>query len=224
MSARTFARLNALVGLVGVVMVIVSQNINPVPLQDQPTAAHLAAFGHSSHWQIIIAAWLQAVGTVLSVVFAIALVHLAHAAQRFSGWLTLFGGLLLAVTSLVEAVFFFSATTGTQPTMNLISLDLIHAIHRMYYIVAVPALFFPLGAVLLSSRTLPRAFGYAAIGLAALFAALGIADLFWQLPIVDDLVRSLQVVWWLLAPVALLMRAGKFSAKVTRPAPDQTLA
>ncbi len=224
MSARTFVRLNALVGLVGVVMVIVSHNINSIPLQDQPTHAQLAAFGAASHVQIMIVAWLQAVGTVLCVFFAIALVHLAHATQRFSGWLTLFGGLLLAETSLVEAAFFVSATTGAQPTINLIILDLIHAIHRMYYIVVVPALFFPLGAVLLSSRTLPSAFGYAAIGLAILFAALGIADLFLQLPIVDDVVRTLQMVWWLLAPIALLVRAGKFSAKITQPAPDQALA
>lgn len=224
MSARTFARLNAVVGLVGVVMLIVSHNINPIPLQDQPTHAQLAAFGAASHTQIVIVAWLQTVGTVLSVAFAVALVHLAGMTQRFSGWLTLYGGLLLAVTSLVEAMFFFSATAGVQPAMNLISLDLIHAIHRMYYIVAVPALFFPLGAALLSSRTLPRAFGYAAIGLAILFAALGIADLFLELPLVDDVVRSLQMVWWLLAPIALLVRAGKFSAKVTSAEADHSLA
>lgn len=209
-SSRSFARLNALAGLAGVVMLTISYNINLTPLQPQPTQAHLAAFV-ASHALILAAAWLQAVGTVLCVVFALALVHLAEMASRFSGWLTFFGGMLLTVTSLVEVAFFFSATTGSQPTIALISLDLILAAHRLYFIVAVPALFLPLGYVITTSRILPRALGGAAIGLALVFASLGIADLFIALPVVDDIARSLELLWWFIAAVALLVRAGKLA-------------
>ncbi|MGH2502730.1 MAG: hypothetical protein ACRDID_09480, partial [Ktedonobacterales bacterium] len=62
-SSRSFARLNALAGLAGVVMLTISYNINLTPLQPHPTQAHLAAFV-ASHALIMAAAWLQAVGTV----------------------------------------------------------------------------------------------------------------------------------------------------------------
>jgi hypothetical protein len=218
-SSRSFARLNALAGQAGVVMLTISYNINLTPLQPQPTQAHLAAFV-ASRALILAAAWLQAVGTVLCVVFALALVHLAEMASRFSGWLTFLGGMLLTVTSLVEVAFLFSATTGSQPTIALISLDLILAAHRLHFIIAVPALFFPLGYVITTSRILPRALGGAAIGLALVFASLGIADLFIALPVVDDIARSLELLWWFIAAVALLMRAGKLPDSATQAASE----
>jgi hypothetical protein len=224
MSLRTFARLNALVGLLGIVMLFVSYNINTVPLQDHPTHAQLAAFGPAFHMQIMMAAWLQAVGMVLCVAFAVALVHLAGATAHFSGWLTVYGGVLLTVTSLVEASLYFSAATGAQPTTRLVSLDLIHATHRLYFVVAAPALLVPLGFVILAGRILHRAFGYAALALATLFAALGIADLFTQLPIADDVMRSLLVLWWFVAAVALLVRSGTLSAQAIAQEPERILA
>ena len=104
MSSRSFARYNALAGLVGVVMLTISYNINLTPLQPNPTQAQLAAF-LASHTLIMFAAWRQTVGIVLCVVFALALAHLANATERFSGWLTLCGGVLLVMTNLVYNSF-----------------------------------------------------------------------------------------------------------------------
>ncbi|MGH2504089.1 MAG: hypothetical protein ACRDID_16400, partial [Ktedonobacterales bacterium] len=109
--------------------------------------------------------------------------------------------------------------TGSQPTIALISLDLILATHRLYYVIAVPALFFPLGYVITTSRILPRALGAAAIGLALVFAALGIADLFVALPVADDIVRSLELLWWFIAALALLVRAGKLTESAAQAEP-----
>ncbi|HEX8995429.1 MAG TPA: hypothetical protein VF812_05325 [Ktedonobacterales bacterium] len=212
MSQRTFARLSALGGLFGVVILITSFIVNPGPPQEHPTMSQLATFGDTYHTQILVGAWMQAVGTVLCIVFALALVHLEGATTRFAGWLTLYGGTLLVTTSLIEVAFYLSAVTGAYPTIALISMDIIHAIQRLYFIVTTTAIFLPLGIVVLGGRTLPKVFGYTALVIAAAFTILGIADLFVDLQAVDNVVGSIQGVWWLAASVALLVFAGRFPA------------
>lgn len=212
MSQRLFARLNALSGLFGVIILITSFIINPGPPQAHPTAEQLTAFGQAHYTQITAGAWMQAVGTVLCIVFAVAIVHLDGATARFAGWMTLYGGTLLVTTSLVEVGFYLTATTGVYPNIALISLDFIHAIQRLYFIVTSAAIFLPLGIVILGGRSLPKALGYAALLLAAAFTALGLIGLFTQVQTVDDIVGSVQGVWWFAATIALLIRVGRFSA------------
>jgi hypothetical protein len=205
MSATRFAQLNALGGLLGVVMLVVSFSINPGP-PDNPSPSQLIAFGNAYHTQILAGAWLQAAGAALTIVFALAIVHLAGATTRFGGWLTLFGGLLLVVTSLVEVTFFLSAVNATQVTAALTSLDLIHAAQHLYFMVAAPAVFLPLGAVIRDSRVLPRIFGYLAYLLGGVFAVVGIAGLYVPLQTVGNILGVLQGFWWLGIAVALLIR------------------
>lgn len=226
MAPRTFARISGFAGLIGVVMLGVSFKINPGPPQVHPTQAQFDAYGLTHYAQTMVGGWLQAVGTVLCIAFALAVVQLADAMKRYAGLLTLYGGMLLAAVDLVEVALYFSAATAAQAATPLISLDLIHALQRLYFVVTAPAVFFPLGVVILSSRVLPRWLGYAAIGFALLFAALGVADLFLQLQAVDDVVGSVQGVWWLLASIALIARSGAFAATVTRPLaePERALA
>ncbi len=57
------------------------------------------------------------------------------------------------------------------------SLALISAVQHLSFIVAAPALFLPLGIVLLRSSVLPRLFGYLALLLGIVFAILGITFL-----------------------------------------------
>jgi hypothetical protein len=45
--------------------------------------------------------WLQAVGPLLNVLFAFAIVCLAGATTRLAGWMTMFGGTILMMVSLV---------------------------------------------------------------------------------------------------------------------------
>src|SRR5690348_7876990 len=165
-------RLSALAGLLGVVLIGVSFAINWASPGDHPTPAQFIAFGVAHHAQIVTGAWLQAVGTVLIIAFSLAIVHLAGAASRYAGWLTFFGGLLLVTTGLIETIFYLVGAYATQVTTGLISLDLISATQRLYFIVAAPAVFLPLGVVILAShasRPLPRVFGYLAYLLGAVF-------------------------------------------------------
>jgi hypothetical protein len=164
MSTPLFRILTALCGILGVALLIPSFIINPGP-PPNPTVAQLMAFGNQYHSSILIGAWLQAVSPFLIIFFALAIVHQAGATTRLMGWMTMVGSIILVMTSLVEVTFYLSAVNGNPATTGLISLDLISAVQHIYSLVAAPALFLPLGVVILRSRVLPHVFGYLAVGL-----------------------------------------------------------
>jgi hypothetical protein len=124
----------------------------------------------------------------------------------------MFGGSILMMVSLLEITFYISALNSIPATMGLTSLDLIHAVQHLYFIVAAPALFLPLGVVILGSQVLPRVFGYLAIVLGAAFAILGVASLYsLTLPILITAFAGLQTLWWLGAAITLIVRTGTAS-------------
>jgi hypothetical protein len=211
MSTRLFRILSALSGIAGVIMLIASFSINPGP-PSNATSAQLIAFGNQYYTSILWGAWLQAVGPLLNVLFAFAIVCLAGATTRLAGWMTLFGGTILMMVSLVEITFYMSALYNNPATMGLISGELIHAVQHLYFIVAAPALFLPLGAVILGSRVLPRVFGYLALVLGAAFAILGVVFLFTlTLPAAVLAFAGIQTLWWLAAAITLIVRTEKAS-------------
>jgi hypothetical protein len=79
------------------------------------------------------------------------------------------------MVSLVEVSFYIGALFGGDAAS--FSLDLISAVQHLYFIVA-PALFLPLGTVILGSRVLLKALGYAALLLGTGFIVLGAAFLY----------------------------------------------
>lgn len=213
MSTRLFRILAALCGILGVIMLITSFVINPGP-PPNPTVAQLIAFGKQYHNAILTGAWLQAISPLLLVLFVLAIVHLANATTRFAGWMTLLGGTILVMVSLVEVTFFLSAVNG-NPTTRSISLDLIKAIQHGYPMVAAPALFLPLGVVILRSRVLPRVFGYLALVLGGAFAITGLVFIFSPILSVVTALSIIQALWFLTAAITLLVRAGKVSDAAT---------
>jgi hypothetical protein len=221
MSTKLFRMLSALTCIVGVIMLITSFSINPGP-PSNATSTQLIAFGNQYFTSILWGAWLQAVGPLLTVLFAFAIVSLAGATTRLAGLMTMFGGTILMMVSLVEITFYISALYSNPATTALISLDLIHAVQHLYFIVAAPALFLPLGAVILGSRVLPRVFGYLALVLGAAFAILGVVTLFTlTLPVAVLAFASIQTLWWLAAAITLIVRTEKTSgtASVKEQAP-----
>jgi hypothetical protein len=192
-----------------VVLLIVSFAINNGP-PPGATAADLVKFGQQNYAHILWGAWMQAVGPVLIVLFAFALVHLAGATQRLAGWMTLFGATILMSVSLMEVTLYISALNADPDLMPSISLKLISAVQHLYFIVAAPALFLPLGIVLLSSPILPRLFGYLGLLLAAAFAALGVIFMLrLTLPDAVTAFGGVQALWWLAAAITLVIRSGK---------------
>jgi len=220
MSTKLFRLLTALSSIAGVIMLITSFSINPGP-PSNATSAQLTAFGNQYYTSILWGAWLQAVGPLLNVLFAFAIVCLAGATTRLAGWMTLFGGTILMMVSLVEITFYMSALYNNPVTMALISGELIHAVQHLYFIVAAPALFLPLGVVILGSRVLPRVFGYLALVLGAAFAILGVVSLFTlTLPAAVLAFAGLQTLWWLAAAITLIVRTEKTSDTASVKAPE----
>src|SRR5262249_17932659 len=144
-----------------------------VPPPAGATRAELIQFGQQHYAGILWGAWLQAVGPVFIVLFAFSLVHLAQATSRLAGWMTLFGASVLMTVSLIEITYYISALFPDPELMSSVSLRVISAVQHLYFVVAAPTLFFPLGITLLNSRILPRVLGYAALLLATAFSALG---------------------------------------------------
>jgi hypothetical protein len=209
MSIKLFRRLSGLSGIIGVILLGISFTINPGPPANT-TTAQLMAFANQNFTSILWGAWLQAVGPLLIVLFAFALVSLAGATTRLAGWMTMFGGAILMTVSLVEITLYMGTLYAT--TTKFVSFDLIHAVQHLYFIVAAPSLFLPLGAVLLGSAVLPRVFGYLALALGAAFAILGVVFLSsLTLPATVLASAGIQAFWWLAAAITLIVRSAKTS-------------
>jgi hypothetical protein len=211
-SKRLFCILSGVSGIVGVILLIVSFGIAVAP-PPGATRAELVQFGHEHYAGVLWGAWLQAVGPVFIMLFAFSLVHLAGATERLAGWMTLFGATILMTVSLIEITCYISALFPDPEVMTSISLRVISAVQHLYFIVAAPAVFLPLGIILVRSPILPRIFGYLALILAAAFAALGaIFVLRLELPVWVTAFAAVQGLWWLAAGMALVIRGASLSA------------
>jgi len=212
-SKRLFCILSGLSGVVGVALLMVSFVI-AIPPPADATRAELVRFGQQHYAGILWGAWLQAIGPVFIVLLAFALVKLAGATQRLAGWMTFFGATVLMTVSLIEITYYISALFPDPEVMTSISLKVISAVQHLYFIVAAPALFLPLGIVLVTSWILPRWFGYLALLLAVIFATLGVVFLLTlTLPPAITAFAGVQGLWWLAASIALIARSGEISAK-----------
>ncbi len=221
MSKKRSAIMAAISGILGVILLIASFSLNVGPPQNATTSAQLVAFANQNFALVLWGAWLQAIGPVFIVLFAFTIVSLAGATTRVAGWMTLFGASTLMTVSLIEIVFYIGNLYNNPEPMPLISLELIRSVQHLYFIVASPALFVPLGIVILGSDVLPRLLGYLAIVLAAAFALAGVLTLLsLMVPVVVQASASIQVLWWLAAAITLIVRARKFSD--TTPVKEQT--
>src|SRR5262245_46897454 len=204
-SKRSFCILS---GIAGVVLLMISFAIAVAP-PAAATRAELIQFGQQHYAGILWGAWLQAVGPVFMVLFAFSLFYLAKATQRLAGWMTLFGAAVLMTVSLIEITYYISALFPEPELMTSVSIKLISAVQHLYFIVAAPTLFLPLGITLLGSRILPKALGYLALLLATAFSALGaVFMLTLTLPSWVTALAGVQGLWWLAAAIALMIRSG----------------
>lgn len=220
-SHRRFRILSALSGIVGVVLLVTSFAINNSGPPPGATYQVLVTFVQQNYAKVLWGAWLQAVGPVLIVVFALALVHLAGAMHRLAGWMTFFGATILMIVSLMEVTFYISALSLDPASMPSISLKLISAVQHLYFIVAAPALFLPLGIVLVGSGILPRLLGHLALVLATVFAVLGAIFLSrLTLPSPVTALGAVQALWWLAAAITLIVRGEEIPSIHEHATPD----
>ena len=207
MSKKLFRNLAALCGIIGPVILVGSFVINQAPPAGY-TIAQLQDFTLQHHNGIVLGGWLQGIGSLLIVLFAIALVHLADATQHFAGWITQLSGATILMVSLAEVTFYLGTVQATEigdTASALSSANLIKAVQHVFLIA--PALLLPLGFVLLRSSVLPRVFAYLALVLGAILQIFGLLGLFNVLqPVIDSLV-GVQSLWFVVAAIALAIRA-----------------
>lgn len=211
MSTRLFRTLIALTGFIGVAALMFSFSINPGPPAGA-TIPQIMAWGKANENLILAGAWFQAFGSLLNVIFILALIHMSDAGQKLSGWITAFAAIVIMGVSLVEVSFYISAIeSGVAGDMTAlsISLYLIKAIQHAYVIVPAPTLLIGLGIVLLNARLFPRAFSYIFIAFGLVMGILGLIGTFVPMQGIIDSVLAAQEVWFAITAIVLAVNARK---------------
>ena len=179
----------------------------PLPAADA-TAEQVSAFGTKYHDIILFDVWLQQIGSILSVIFVLALVHLAGSSQTFAGRLVLLvSGVILAL-SLAEGTFILAAVqSGSNGHLEsaVTAVDMGSVFVHIFLLA--PSLFLVMGFALLETTILPGVFVISALVLGILFQVLGVAGLFSDTALTMVIfVLLAQNIWTLAAAVSILVR------------------
>jgi hypothetical protein len=205
MSVRPHRMVTALCGFLGFAALGIYYSV-PFPLPPPNATLEQLINGLRGYQNtIFFDSWLLATGSLLQVVFAIALVHLAGAATRFWGMFTMLASAAILSVSLFDAAFTIAAVEAAangHPNTSLVCFDLTNSMRHVFLVA--PSLFLPLGATLVGSHVLPRSLAYSALALGILFELLGLATFFSRTA--EALIIAVligQEVWMLAAPVTL---------------------
>ncbi len=172
------------------------------------TPAHLASYALGHARLFYAGAWLQGTGTLLCVVFFLALVELGGALNRLSGVLVVVGAACLLAVVLVESALLvavpMSASAGDLAAVST-SFELSNGVFvRVFPLAPSSATYIALGAVILSSGLLARPFGYMAMAIGIAFELGGIAAIFsgWAVAVLA-VMGAAQAVWIIAAAVGV---------------------
>lgn len=211
LSRRSSILLTAACGILGTIALTVYFSapfwLMPLP---QPTATteEIIAFGTKYHTIILWDTWLQQIGSILSVIFTLALVHLAGASQTFAGRLVLLASAVILALSLAEGTFVLGAVQSGdnghyQSAVTCVDLASVF----IHIFLLAPSLFLVLGFALRRTSILPDAFPLSAIILGILFQVLGVAGLFNNTALfIVIFVLLAQNLWTLAASITLILR------------------
>jgi hypothetical protein len=176
------------------------------------SAAQLTAYANAHQTLFFAGAWFQATGTLLSIVFFLAIVHLAGAATRLPGLVVIVASAALLGLVLVEAALLtevpLAAAQGDSATV-VTTFDLSNGVFaRVFPLAPASATYVGLGAVILGSRVLDRWFGYLAVGLGLAFEVAGIAAIFTFVGLILAIILSVVQELWIIAAAVALWRAA----------------
>jgi hypothetical protein len=211
MSTKTAYILTGFCGILGTVALVIYFSapfwLMPLP-PPKCTVEQVMAFGTKYHNIIIWDTWLQQIGSLLSVIFVLSLVHIAGASNKFAGRLTLLVCGVIMVLSLTEGTFAFAALQAGDnghPQAALTCLDLTTVFVHIFLIA--PSLFLVMGFALLGTQLLSKTFVYIAIGLGIIFQILGFAGLFSTTAVLMVIfVLNAQNIWTLVVSATLLFK------------------
>ena len=171
----------------------------------------LAAFIGSHPDFLYAGVWLQATGTLLSVVFFLTIVHLAGATTRLAGLIAIVASASLLSLVLVEGAFLATipqavaaGDTATFTTTFLLSTGVFV---RIYPLAPASVTYLALGMVILASTLLPRWLGYLALGFGIGFEIAGLLAVFSGIGLVLVVVLATGQELWIVAAAISLWRS-----------------
>lgn len=158
-------------------------------------------------------AWLQSTGTLLSVIFFLALVRMTGAASGLPATLVAVAATSLLSIVLAESAFMVAVPmaaaagdTGTVATTFALSNGVFV---RVFPLAPASATYIALGFTLLSSGPIHRGFGYAAIALGTVFELGGIAAIFSNAALIVLAVLAAGQALWVAAAAVALWRTAR---------------
>ena len=192
------------------------------------TPSHLSAYALGHQTLFYAGAWLQGTGTMLSVVFFLALAGMTGALSRLPGALVAVGaGALLAVVLIESALLVavpMAAASGDLATVSTTFALSNGVFVRVFPLAPSSLTYVALGIVIARSQVLPRSLGYAAIGLGATFEVGGIAAVFtsWAVPALAVL-GAAQALWIIAAAARLWWAADGEPGELREASPAPTV-
>jgi hypothetical protein len=203
-------RLAAVFGLLGPLLLVayfVAPFLLSWPLAGG-TPDQLTAYALKHQTTFYAGAWLQTTGTLLCVVFFVALVRLARVESSLAGMLVLVGSACLLTVVVIESALTvavpIAAADGDAATVST-TFTLVNGVFvRVFPLAPSSATYIALGLVLLSSDVVHRWFGYAALAIGIAFEIAGAAAVFvGAIAIVLAVLGVGQAIWVISAAVAL---------------------
>lgn len=167
------------------------------------------ALGHQSLFYA--GAWFQVTGTLLCVIFFLAILQLAGATTRLPGLLVIVASTTLLGLVLVEAALLVAipiAAAGGDTATVVTTFDLSNGVFvRVFPLAPASASYIALGAVILSSGLLHRRFGFAAIGLGVAFELAGMIAVLSSAGLILAIALSVGQELWIVAAAIALWRS-----------------
>src|SRR5438445_11221509 len=184
MSTPALRRLLAASGILGPIALAVyfaAPAFTNWPYSGEP-AAQVTSYANSFQTLFFVGAWFQVTGTLLSLVFFLALVQLAGAATRLPGLVVIVASAALLGLVLVEAALLMevplAAANGDSATV-MTTFGLSNGVFaRVFPLAPASATYLGLGASILGSGVLHLWFGYVALRVGVAFEVSGSVALF----------------------------------------------
>lgn len=183
--------------LLGVPLLIAGFVVNPGPPSGD-TTSQLVVYGVEHHTALTVGGWLQVTGTVMAVIFGIAIVTLCRQLATLPGILVVVGSMVLIAISLSELTA-YSVLAAANPSSVATGAALIPGVQLGYSVVAAPVVFGALGVVVLKVGALPKGFGFTAILLGMAFCVCGVVTVVSSIQGFIDVLSGVQAIWWLSA-------------------------
>jgi hypothetical protein len=175
------------------------------------TAGQLTSYALSHQTLFYAGAWFQVTGTLLCVIFFLAILQLAGSTTRLTGLLVVVASTTLLGLVLVEAALLvavpMAAASGDTATV-VTTFDLSNGVFvRVFPLAPASVSFIALGVVILGSGVFHRWFGFGAMGLGIAFELAGIVAVLSSAGLILTIVLSVGQELWILAAAIALWRA-----------------